>query len=113
MKVLICGDRNYSNKEKIRNVIRNLMPDEVITGGASGADTLAEQCCKEDGFKVHVEKAKWELYHRAAGPIRNRKMLDMKPDLVVAFHSDLSKSKGTKDTVTEAKRRCIKVILYV
>ncbi len=32
-------------------------------------------------------------------------MLDTKPSLVIAFHNDLSKSKGTKHIVREAKKR--------
>jgi len=28
----------------------------------------------------------------------------MKPDLVLAFHRDLTKSKGTRDTVEQARR---------
>ena len=36
-------------------------------------------------------------------------MLDQKPDLVLAFHDDLGKSRGTADTVGEAKRRGIPV----
>ena len=87
------------------------MPDEVITGGASGADTHAYECCKEDGFAVVKIEAKWWKYGRAAGPIRNREMLDKKPDLVLAFHDDLEHSRGTLDTVTEAKRRGIEVRL--
>jgi hypothetical protein len=41
--------------------------------------------------------ADWANHGKAAGPIRNRKMLDLKPDLVLAFHADLTNSKGTKD----------------
>jgi len=109
MRVLVCGDRNWGDKELIRTIIRNIMPDEVITGGARGADSLAYECCKEDGFTVTKIDAKWEKYGRAAGPIRNREMLDKKPVLVLAFHDDLFRSKGTIDTVDEAKRRGIKV----
>ena len=36
---------------------------------------------------------------------------DLEPRLVIAFHHDLSKSKGTADTVQEAKKRGIKVIV--
>lgn len=109
MKVLICGDRNWNDKELIRSTIRDKMPDEVITGDARGADTLAYECCKEDGFTVISADAKWWKYGGAAGPIRNREMLDQKPDLVLAFHDDLEHSKGTIDSVTEAKHRGIEV----
>lgn len=105
--ILICGDRHWDDKEYIRTVIRNQMPNEVIVGDASGADKLAERCCLEDGFTVTTFNAEWDKYGDGAGPIRNRKMLDVKPTLVIAFHDDLFKSKGTWDTICEAKRRGI------
>jgi ABC-type Fe3+-hydroxamate transport system substrate-binding protein len=109
--MLITGDRHWRDKELIRSMIRDKMPDLVIVGDAKGTDILAYECCKEDGFTVISADAKWWKYGDAAGPIRNREMLDLKPDLVLAFHDDLAHSKGTKDTVTEAKRRGIKVQL--
>ncbi len=36
-------------------------------------------------------------------------MLDTKPHLLIAFHDDLSQSKGTKHIVCEAKKRGIDV----
>ena len=38
-------------------------------------------------------------------------MLELKPDLVVAFHSDLERSKGTADMVRRARKEGIEVIL--
>jgi hypothetical protein len=56
---------------------------------------------------VRAFPADWNRFGPAAGPIRNRLMLDENPDLVIAFHSDLSNSRGTADTVTEARSRKI------
>lgn len=39
-------------------------------------------------------------------------MLDEKPDLVVAFHDALHRSRGTKDCVEEAQRRGIPVRVF-
>jgi hypothetical protein len=36
-------------------------------------------------------------------------MLNTKPHLVIAFHDDIDNSKGTKHTVTEARKRGIEV----
>lgn len=81
----------------------------IVSGAAKGADTHAEWAAEELQMDCVIFPADWDRFGRAAGPIRNRQMLDQKPDLVIAFHSDLSKSKGTADTVREAKRRGIKV----
>jgi DNA-binding MurR/RpiR family transcriptional regulator len=55
--------------------------------------------------------ADWEAYGKAAGPIRNQRMLDEgKPDLVIAF-SDLPTTSGTYDMIKRAKAAGIPVYL--
>lgn len=69
------------------------------------------------GFGVPKERilaypADWDKYHRAAGHIRNQQMLaEGKPTLVLAFHHDLAKSKGTKDMVRRALKEGLPVYL--
>jgi len=110
MKVLVCGDRSWKDWNKIRSKLQELKPEVIIAGGARGADTTAALIAsKELGIPAYIYPAQWNTYGRAAGPIRNREMLDQCPDLVLAFHSDLSKSKGTADCVREARKRGIKV----
>ena len=110
MLVLITGDRNWRDRKKIEARLSKLPKGTIIiAGGADGADTLAKRVAWSLGLHVMECKALWGFYKISAGPIRNRAMLSLKPDLVIAFHSDLSKSKGTKDCVTEAKRRGIEV----
>lgn len=88
---------------------------EILHGACRGADLLAARMALamnetgEKAFIVRPFQANWRKYGKAAGPIRNRKMLDEKPDLVIAFHADLSRSRGTKDCVEEALRRGLKV----
>lgn len=108
MKVLVCGDRNWTDQAAIYKRLALLdMSTVVIHGAARGADVLAGDVASRLGFRVVAVPADWDLHGKSAGIIRNRKMLDMKPELVIAFHMDLSKSKGTADTVREARRRGI------
>jgi len=108
MKILICGDRHWSDRKTIRSFIRTLASDTtVIHGAANGADSIAGEEAILAGLKVISVPAKWAQYGRAAGVIRNRVMLSMNPDLVVAFHNHIEASKGTKDCITEANRRGI------
>ena len=110
MKVLVCGDRNWAREAPIRERLSTLPKDAIIIeGGARGADTLARHAAEYLGLKVVEFPADWDRHGRAAGPIRNRQMLDEKPDLVIAFHPDLDSSRGTADTVREARRRGILV----
>lgn len=114
MIVLVCGDRFWTDEGKIRERLGKLPAGTTVIHGAQrGADSLAGQVAKGFGLKVRGFPADWTKYGKAAGPIRNREMLDQKPDLVIAFHPNLEGSKGTKDTVTEAWRRGIPVELIV
>lgn len=113
--VLVTGDRAWSDQERVHNVLASVLADGpfvLIEGGAKGADRLAFNVALRLSIDVVTVQADWDTYGRAAGPIRNRRMLDLKPERVVAFHNDLAASKGTRDCVTEALRRGIPVTVY-
>lgn len=55
-------------------------------GGANGADALAGAWAGERGVPVTEFKADWKAYGKAAGPVRNRQLLETwRPDFLVAF----------------------------
>ncbi len=113
MRVLICGDRKWSDKKPIRAVIDTLPLDAfVITGGARGADTIARELAQERGIRTITYEAEWSKLGLAAGPVRNKTMLyDANPDIVYAFHSDIEQSKGTKNMVKQAQKKGVKVVI--
>lgn len=114
MRVLVCGDRNWRNMSVIERELKKFPPGTiVIHGAARGADTLGGFVADKLGFKVIPFPAKWNIYGRAAGPIRNQVMIDEgMPELVLAFHENLSESKGTKDMVNRARSVGIKVEVF-
>ena len=111
--VLVCGGRGWRDEMVVWVELCRLRREgftNVIHGGARGADSLADHAARRLGcFGVKEFPARWEVYGRAAGMIRNEQMLDQEPDLVVAFHEDLRRSRGTAHTVREARRRGIPV----
>lgn len=46
----------------------------IISGNASGADSLGERYAKENNYKLRVMPADWNKYGKKAGPIRNEDM---------------------------------------
>ncbi len=93
---LICGPRDYGvvlphfTEEQIRKaweqrtglaieldrlVQQRMARPIVITGGAPGTDTLADEWRKSRGFAGQVFKADWDAQPRRAGIIRNTQML--------------------------------------
>lgn len=112
MRILICGDRFWDDSGTIIATLHNKFPEggvghTVIHGACKGADRQAGAVAKGLGFAVIPYPADWDKYGKAAGPIRNRVMLDTGPNLVIAFHNSIETSKGTKDCVEEAQRRGI------
>lgn len=121
MRVLVCGSRDYDNQREIDTLLSALLVSVgkrsellIIHGGASGADSMAGDWATKNGVLVKVFYADWKKYGKAAGPIRNKQMLDEgKPDLVIAFpkNGDLDKTKGTKDMVQQAKEAGVITII--
>lgn len=104
MKVLICGSRDFNDRDKVYEVMTNLIQSfgnyTVIHGCARGADSIAGDIAHELGLEVEEYPAAWNEYGRAAGHIRNAQMLkEGRPNMVIAFSYDLANSKGTKNMV--------------
>lgn len=107
MKIIVTGGRNYSDVSKVFEVLDSYSPNLVIQGGANGADDLAVQWSFEREVDCKTYEANWELYGKAAGPIRNKLMLEENKDaLVIAFPG----GRGTDNCVKVAKELGIKVI---
>jgi hypothetical protein len=112
-RVLITGDRHWTDTEAIARYIKTLGPGTVVIHGAcpTGADTMAGELAERRALKVEAYPADWKRYRLGAGPKRNQQMLDEgRPDLVVYFHNNLQASKGTKDMVARAVRAGVAVL---
>ena len=112
MIILATGDRNWADVDYVRTVLESLPSGDhtLIHGDARGLDRIAGRVARDLGWKVYAFPAGWNAWGRAAGPIRNQEMLEVgKPDLVLAFHRDLERSKGTRDMVQRARRAGIEV----
>ncbi len=113
LRLLVCGDREWKDKEPIKREILRLMPILIIEGEARGADTLAREVAEELGIAVLPFPAQWKVYGRGAGPVRNIQMLTHgRPDRVLAFHNNLFRSKGTKHMVKIARIAGIPVDVF-
>ena len=86
----------------------------LLHGGARGADAAIGRAAQQLGWSALVMPAQWQLHGRAAGPIRNRELLEqaiaravarsspgsLASVLVVAFPGGA----GTASLVKEARR---------
>jgi 3-keto-L-gulonate-6-phosphate decarboxylase len=108
MKIIVTGGRDYQDLNKLTKVLDDLKPTMVIQGGASGADSLAKIYALNHSIESKTYMADWKTHGRAAGPIRNRKMLEENSDAtVVAFPGGA----GTRNCVMTAKELGMKIII--
>ena len=106
MRVLVCGGRNYRNREHVFMVLDSIQPSVVIHGGAKGADQLAGDWAKERKVECRTYPAQWDRYGKSAGFRRNEQMLQQeKPKLVIAFPG----GNGTAHMVRTARQRGYRV----
>lgn len=102
MRVLVCGGRGWRETKVMVKRLAALPPGPhvLIHGDCRGADRMGAEIGKAMGWHIDPYPADWDRYGTAAGPIRNRQMLrEGRPDLVLAFHHDLTRSTGTADMV--------------
>jgi hypothetical protein len=110
MRVLVCGGRRFSDAQRLGAFLGGLEHHAKITaiihGGATGADYLAGKYAEWRNVDTMVFPAEWDLHGKAAGPLRNQRMLDEgKPDVVISFPG----GKGTADMIRRAKAAGIPV----
>ncbi len=111
MKVLVCGGRHYRDAIALFDTLDyldQLNITEVIHGAAQGADALAAAWAVKQGARVlHTPcPADWRHYGKPAGMIRNRGMLALEPDMVVAFPG----GKGTANMVAVSREAGVLVL---
>ena len=83
-------------------------PIVIVTGGCpTGADRMAEEWAHRAGVEVEVWLADWAAYGRAAGPIRNGRMVAAGARYCLAF--PLQGSRGTEDCIRRAEAAGIPV----
>jgi hypothetical protein len=116
--VIIAGGRDFNDSELLTKACDSVFDEcdfmEIVSGGARGADSLAEEYAKISGDKLTVIPADWEKYGRAAGPIRNQEMLDYIKEkenpMLIAFWD--GKSTGTANMIKIAKDAGIKTRIF-
>lgn len=106
-RIVVAGCRDYENYEQAKLYIDFCISDirkkytlVFLSGECRGADRLGERYAYENGFGVEKYPADWKKYGKAAGPKRNKLMVE-KADYIIAFWD--GKSKGTKSLIGYAK----------
>lgn len=110
-RVIIAGSRAFTDYNLLKNkcdfyLQRKLLDPNteviVISGGASGADTLGEKYAKERNLRVERYNADWKKYGKSAGYRRNKQMAEV-GNALIAFRSGYAENKGTDNMINVAR----------
>lgn len=105
MKLLIAGSRSITSFDLEKYIPSGV--ELVISGGARGIDTLAEQYADAHGLEKLIVCPRYEIYGRVAPIKRNEEMVDA-CDAVLAIWD--GESKGTRHTLNYARKKGKKII---
>lgn len=114
MCYLVCGGRDTPDSAypDVKLILSRIIRpgDMVIQGGAKGIDHFAKTYAGtrvDEGVACITFAANWTKDGAAAGPIRNKRMLDQgKPDLVIVFPG----GKGTANMIRQAKKAKVPIL---
>ena len=123
MKIAVVGGRDFNDYNALCLALVEFKPTLLISGGANGADSLAEKFSRDFGTPIKVHYANWHdytppckmgcnkyghKYNKLAGMNRNTKIIN-DCDMVLAFWD--GKSTGTKDSIDKATAKGKKVVV--
>jgi hypothetical protein len=117
IKVIIAGGRKFNDYKLLETSMDKLLVNydwdqvEIVSGKASGADTLGERYANSRGMSIKEFPADWENYGNYAGPIRNALMADYATHCAV-FWDGYSRGSANMINVAKAAGLKVKVIHY-
>jgi hypothetical protein len=78
-------------------------PTLTVVHGAcpTGVDAYVDTMARDAGFSVETYPADWDTHGKAAGPLRNKQMVDLGADLCLAFPKGVSR--GTRGCLALAQ----------
>jgi len=109
--IAIVGSRSFNDRELAFHVLDKYVGNRghsIVTGGARGADALAEEWARNRGIPVQVLPAEWEKYGRSAGSRRNTEIVRLCQGMIAFWDG---KSPGTRDSIRKAQGQGKKIVV--
>lgn len=115
-RILITGSRDWDDRKTVNLAIAGLIKDNqrmskmtdtephvtIVHGDCpTGADDIADEWNKVDGVDAEPHPAKWNVYKKQAGFIRNQEMVDLGAAVCLAFINQCKDKKCKKNIKKE------------
>lgn len=119
VRIAIVGGREFTNYEYMKQSVADFMEhygltmnriECVVSGGAKGADRLAEQWADEFNIDKKIFKPDYKQHSGRLAPLKRNLQIVEYATHLIAFPS--KNSKGTYHAVNAAKRNNLKVKCY-
>jgi hypothetical protein len=105
--VAIVGSREFGNYEQLKREALKVLEedDEIVSGGAAGADSMANRLALEEGYDFHGYYPKKKKYGIPAAYFVRNKLIAKRADMVLAFYQKGRFALGgTADTAKQAHK---------
>ena len=113
IKLIIAGGRDFNDYDLLEetctymlSVLINAYEVEIVSGGAKGADSLAQRFARSNRLKLTVMNADWDKHGKSAGYKRNQEMANYATHLIAFWDG---KSRGTANMIQVATKLGLKV----
>lgn len=117
MNLAIIGSRSFDNYGFLKKEVKTFIEENfleitrIISGGAKGADTLAEIYALEFDIPVTVIPALWDVHGKKAGYLRNVDIIE-NSDAVIAFWDGQSPGTQHSINIAKSKNKLLKIVYY-
>lgn len=103
MKLAVVGSRTFNDyrllKEQLDEIHAVTPISTIVSGGAKGADKLAEKWAHQNNVETLIFEPDWEKFGRSAGYLRNKDIV-LNSNRLIAFWDGVSK--GTLHSINIA-----------
>ena len=111
-RIAVIGSRTFTDYGVLKKLWDEYHPFILVSGGAKGADMLAEKYADEKGYEKVIFKPDWKKYGRAAGIKRNQEIINL-ADEVVGFWNKMSEGTGHSLELARKKGMPVTIVTFL
>ena len=101
INLAVVGSREFNNYDLLKKTLDKFDIQCIVSGGAPGADTLAENYAHTNKISTKIFRPDWQKHGKKAGFLRNALIVEA-CDMLIAFWD--GQSRGTQHSINMCKK---------